>query len=40
MDGRRIKKAVQAICLFIKSLPEDSYFNVVSFGSEYEKIWP
>mmetsp|Transcript_15874 Transcript_15874/g.15826 ORF Transcript_15874/g.15826 Transcript_15874/m.15826 type:complete len:363 (-) Transcript_15874:589-1677(-) len=25
--------------LLIKSLPEDSYFNVVNFGNEYEKIF-
>lgn len=33
MDGPRIEKAKQALILFIKSLPTDSCFNVISFGS-------
>lgn len=33
MGGKRIEKAKEALILFIKSLPQDTYFNVVSFGS-------
>jgi uncharacterized protein with von Willebrand factor type A (vWA) domain len=39
MGGTRIEKAKEALILFLKSLPEDSYFNVVSFGSGSEKIF-
>ncbi len=35
MDGSVIEKAKEALILFIKSLPIDSYFNVVSFGSSH-----
>ena len=40
MEGNRIKKATEALILFIKSLPTDSYFNVVSFGSNYQSLFP
>ena len=33
MGGKRIEKAKEALVKFIKSLPKDSFFNVVSFGS-------
>ena len=39
MGGTRIKKAKEALILFIKSLPQDTYFNVVSFGSSSEKLF-
>lgn len=33
MDGTRMNKAKEALVYFIKSLPKDSYFNVISFGT-------
>ena len=35
MDGSRLEKAKQALILFLKSLPLDSYYNIVSFGYGY-----
>ena len=40
MSGSRIQKAKEALILFLKSLPADSYFNVISFGSGREKMFP
>ena len=40
MGGSRIEKAKEALILFIKSLPQDSFFNVVSFGSSSETMFP
>lgn len=39
MGGTRIKKAKEALIIFLKSLPEDSYFNVISFGSSQSKMF-
>lgn len=39
MGGKRIEKAKEALILFIKSLPQDTYFNVVSFGSGSNKLF-
>ncbi len=35
MSGKAIEMAVEALALALKSLPADSYFNVVSFGSSH-----
>lgn len=36
MGGTRITKAVEALTIFLKSLPHDCYFNVVSFGGHHQ----
>ncbi|EAS05567.1 type A von willebrand factor domain protein (macronuclear) [Tetrahymena thermophila SB210] len=40
MNGRPIKKATEALNLFLKSLPPNSYFNVYSFGTRYVPMFP
>lgn len=40
MSGGRIEKAKEALILFIKSLPQDTYFNVISFGSGSQRMFP
>lgn len=35
MDGSRIQQARQALAIFLRSLPPDCFFNVISFGSNY-----
>ena len=40
MDGSSIKKAVEALTLFLQSLPSGSFFNVVSFGSGFNHLFP
>jgi von Willebrand factor A domain-containing protein 5 len=40
MSGSPIKLAVGALKLFLHSLPIGSKFNVVSFGSDFTKIFP
>jgi len=40
MTGGRIRLAVEALKLFIHSLPEGCYFNVVSYGSSFKLLYP
>ena len=40
MSGIRIEKAKEALVFFLKSLPESSFFNIVSFGSGFECYQP
>ena len=40
MSGSLIKMAREALVIFLKSIPNDSYFNIVSFGSTYEVYSP
>lgn len=40
MSGVNIHMAKEAAVLFVKSLTQDSLFNVVSFGSDFEKFFP
>lgn len=39
MSGQRIKLAVEALKLFIHSIPFGSKFNIVSYGSNYVKMF-
>ncbi|XP_035857256.1 von Willebrand factor A domain-containing protein 5A-like [Sander lucioperca] len=40
MGGARIKSARDTLLLLLKSLPMGCYFNIYSFGSSYEHIFP
>lgn len=39
MSGTRIEVAKEALCLFLRSIPPNSRFNVVSFGDRFEKMY-
>ncbi len=36
MSGSRIRKAKEALVLFLKSLPLSSFFNIITFGTKFE----
>jgi von Willebrand factor A domain-containing protein 5 len=40
MSGDRINHARDALQLFMRSLPEDCYFNIIGFGSNYQMLFP
>jgi von Willebrand factor A domain-containing protein 5 len=39
MGGDRILQAKNSLILFLKSLPESSLFNVISFGSNFKRMF-
>ena len=39
MYGEEIKLAAQCLIFFLKSLPENCYFNIVRFGSNYQPLF-
>ena len=40
MNGSYIKDAAQTLLLFLKSLPEGCYFNLIGFGSHFKRLFP
>jgi hypothetical protein len=40
MDGKRIKLAKEALKLFLHSIPYGSKFNIISYGSDYDLMFP
>ena len=40
MRGDRIVASRMAMNLFMRSMPEDSYFNIIGFGSSFVKLFP
>ena len=40
MSGGFINSARETLILFLKSLPEGCNFNIIGFGSRYEKLFP
>ena len=39
MTGTRIKRALEALRYFLQSQPDQSYFNIYSFGSRHEALY-
>ena len=39
MRGSNIKSARETLVLFLKSLPDGCYFNVIGFGSAFKKLF-
>lgn len=39
MQGKKLQMAQQAVLIFLKSLPENCKFNIVSFGTSYDLLF-
>jgi hypothetical protein len=39
MGGAPMENCKSALLLFLRSLPADSYFNIVSFGSKFQSLY-
>lgn len=39
MSGNRIQMAKEALTIFLKSLPPQCFFNIISFGSRHENMF-
>jgi uncharacterized protein with von Willebrand factor type A (vWA) domain len=39
MSGSRIKKAIECLNLFLRSLPLNCYFNIICFGSRFKSFF-
>ncbi|XP_031572137.1 von Willebrand factor A domain-containing protein 5A-like [Actinia tenebrosa] len=39
MNGAKIRSARETLLLFLKSLPDSCYFNVIGFGSSFQKLF-
>lgn len=40
MAGSRINKVKDTLQFFLRSLPEGTLFNIVGFGTKFEKLFP
>ncbi|KRX05201.1 hypothetical protein PPERSA_06835 [Pseudocohnilembus persalinus] len=40
MSGSRIQLAVESLIQVISQLPEKSYYNIISFGTKFETLYP
>ena len=40
MSGQFIQDAIKTLLLFLKSIPEGCYFNIIGFGSAFEELFP
>eukprot|EP00743_Colponemidia_sp_Colp-15_P009931 GILK01010891.1.p1 GENE.GILK01010891.1~~GILK01010891.1.p1 ORF type:complete len:865 (+),score=133.17 GILK01010891.1:88-2682(+) len=39
-SGQRMQIAIDTLVLFLKSLPDNSIFNIISFGDSYRSLFP